>query len=260
MSKALFAALLAVGFTAHAGGLDERLDFSKGPRSLGTSYGRALSDATPAQQNILNLQAAAVELYLTNLPAEELRAAQRMTVRELLIHLLSTRERSLMNAVPEVERFLNGEGLDFDPGAPDYKVSRDGQRATFSLKARFEVRNTSKLFRLTLLGCRLGVGLDDKIYGGMVDANLCGTVPVLAPGATTTMDVRYDMRAQEHAAAMARAIEAGQRTRVTFALLPSRDSIIADGRYNFKLNAEDLRTYKTELSQVKTDIAVMRGR
>jgi hypothetical protein len=277
LGRAVFAAtLVAIVLASHARGVDDQLDFSKGLQSVRASYGRALADATPAQQNILRTQAPLLEKYLIELaqasnPAaneahaakrasEELQAVKRMTVRELAIHLLTRRERSLSVAVPEVERFLKGQGLDYDPGAPEYKVRRNGQAVGLSLTAKFMVKNTSKQFKLNVANCILGVGLDDKLLGGMREANLCGSVPVLAPGETATMDVRYEALNPEHASAIANAVETGQRTRVSYAMLPARASFITDGRFTYTLNERAFNEYKAELSQTKSDIALMRQR
>lgn len=268
--------LLGVAQLAASRGIDERLDFSRGMQSIGSSYGRALMQAAPAQQNILRTYAPAVQQHLLELAqssdprvneayaakraSEELQAIRRMTVRELLLQLLTHREQSLILALPEIDRFMRGRGIDFDPGVPDYKVRREGDRVSLSLSAKFRVKNTSKQFKLDLEDCAVGVGLDDRILGGVREGNLCGPVPVLGPGEVAAMDVRYEALNQDHAAAIARAVDAGQRTRVTFVLLPAGGSSIKDERYTYKLNDLAIRGYRTELSQIQSDIAVLRRR
>lgn len=183
-----------------------------------------------------------------------------MSARQLLIHVLGERQQILRMAVPEVERFVRGNAFAFDPDAPDYQVSRRGNAYGLALKGRFAVRNTSKWFTLHVGGCFLGIGLDDRMFGRMTNANWCGPLAPLQPGETGTTDVRFEVRDPEHAQAIGRALEANERTRVSFAIAPSVDSTIRLGRHGFKLNGEALAAYQQELQQGASDLAVMRAR
>lgn len=173
--------ILAMGFiaivlTACGGkGIDLKLDYSGTEEELVESFGKAMADATPEQQNILRERMpgiledvvwlarksnpAAVDAFVAKKNAEEFQRLSKMSVRELLVDQLGKRK----NILDDFIKFkLKVESITIVGVTPKEIEEITPYTRDIEVDGVISIHNDSDNLTYSLVGCQLALVIDGK--------------------------------------------------------------------------------------------------
>lgn len=284
--RVLTLASMVIVLAACGKGIDRTLDYSGTAKELGESYGKAMSEATPDQQNILreymteslqrglslaaNSNPATVEANLAKRNAEEFQRIEKMTVRELLVDTLGRLKNYLNSEISAIEQFQSGGALKIEQmEVKEVKSSPPSAAgsATADVRGVVVIRNDSADYDYDLRGCAIYVGLDGRQLEEQIQGKngngRCKSMQTIikSKGGKEPLEFEYRIVRNEDAIAFNNLVQSGDTKKITWKFVPnSIDSYItsADGRgYTFKADAKGLEDIRNRVKKIASDIAVL---
>lgn len=172
---------IAIVLTACGGkGIDRKLDYSGTEEELGESFGKAMADATPEQQNILrehqmivlsvvslarNSNPATVDAFVAKKNAEEFQRLSKMSVRELFVEKLGKEQGELNSAINMANKYQHEKPVQVEKiniGSMDCTLRGPNNTCnTIRVEGELFLRNTADT-KVTLDECRMALVLDGK--------------------------------------------------------------------------------------------------
>lgn len=248
-------------------GVDRKLDFSSN-KKLGESYGIALSEATPDQQNVLRERSQEILLYIMNLAdssnpalveanlaasnAAQLEKLTKMSVKDVLVLYLMREKKAADIVLPLLEKIDAGEGIALEAVSIDATQPNEITAPVDYLRMRgtLTVRNNLPTDFIPT-GCKLGISVDNQEVSRLAESNACREPSVIKAGGKA--NIAYDTNLSG-AAALAVSGKLKDGESINWRYRPSDSSGL-----KFEIEKEAAQTYVGEASikqwKVRSDLA-----
>lgn len=261
-------------------GIDRKLNYSGTETELGESYGKAMADATPEQQNILrehqmivlsvvslarNSNPATVDAFVAKKNADEFQRLSKMSVRELLVEKLGKRQNELDSNILVLEQFQNGNALKVEnTEIKKIDLHNNGISSSIDLDGVVTVRNDSDGFDYDINECALFLSLDGKQIeenNGSGRCKLQGKV-IKSKGGKESFDFDYRILRTEDAQAFNNLLQSGQTQKIKWKFEPSPiySHIRSNSDENYIISADirNIKSFKEKLQKITADLAVLK--
>lgn len=273
--------VIAIILTACGGkGIDRKLNYSGTEKELGESYGEAMADATPEQQNVLrvgihtvmpavlllakNSNPANVEAVLAKKNAEEFDRVKKMSVRELFAWYLGKRQNELNKSV----KLLSGNALKVESVSI---VDVDAKEITANtnnmfIKGVISIRNDSDDTRYKVGSCQLYLVIDgkqiEKNHPGMNGLGGCdagGRREINSKGGKETFEFSYRIPGNEDIKTFFDLFKSNQMEKISWIFVPTDYFIESDDKsITFHADESSLKELNEELQKITADLSVMK--
>lgn len=284
IKKSLFH-ILAIGFIAVAltacggKGVDRKLNYSGTAEELGESYGKAVADATPEQQNVLrkrmlevlgyvvslakNSNPANIDAFVAKKNADEFQRLSKMTVRELLVDNLEKQQRTLNSAITEFEKFQSGNTLKVESVSITETAPKDitDNTSRIDIKGTLLLQNDSKSFDYAISSCTVILVLDGK---PIEPERSCGGSwkTIKSNGGKESFTLGYPIREKENVKIFYDLFKSGQMDKIAWRFKPNEDFAITSNSNkdeDYRIGVSDFeQKYKENLQKVAADLAVLK--
>jgi hypothetical protein len=273
--------VLAFALTACGGkGIDRKLNYSDTQQELGKSFGAAMAEALPEQQNVMRdrmteiissvmllgeySNPALVDAFVAKKNAEEFERAKNMTVRELFVWYMSARQAELQSVIPLLEKFQNGKALVVENVSIEEVEPKVASPSTSSISiyGTLVFRNDSEDFDYDFRGCQLALMLDDKQVEELKESNDCQkSVTIAGKGGKQSVKFRHSVNNPENIKNFFDLVTSGHIEKTGFSFSESKDSYLRmRNKENsvFQAGSSDLKKFKEELEKISAELAVFK--
>ena len=285
IKKQLFRAvsifIIAISLSACGNkGIDRKLDYTGTEKELGESYGKAMAEAPPEEQNILrdradgiistvltlikNSNPALVDAFVAKKNAEEFERVRQMSVRELFAWLYGERQKSLNNAVHVLESFQSGNVLKIEGVTIDDVNPKDLTPSTSSISVDgvINIRNDSDGFDYDSRGLQLAMIINGKQIGGVDEVHDLKEYKIIkSNGGKGSFKYKYSISGEENIKTFYDFLKSGQINKIVFVFKPSNSSYITSSTNKnmvFSAGDDQLKEIKADLQKITADLAVMK--
>lgn len=255
-------------------GVDRKLDFSSN-KKLGESYGVALSEATPDQQNVLRERSQEILLYIMNLAdvsnpalveanraaanAAQLEKLTKMSVKDVLAHYLTKEKKAAETVLPLLEKIDAGEGIVLEAVSIDATQPNDITAPVdyLRMKGMLTVRNKLPT-DFSALGCKLGISVDNQEVSRLTNSNACQPSTIKAG---STANIAYDTNISGPAAlAVSGKLKDGES--ISWSYRPSDSSGLQYGINNESartdVGSDSIKQWKNRLELAEQHLAALK--
>jgi hypothetical protein len=272
---------IAISVAACGGkGIDRKLNYSGTEEQLGESFGEAMVEALPEQQNILrerfteiiptvlslakNSNPALIDAFVAKKNAEEFERVKEMTVRELFVWYLSARQDALKSVIPSLEEFQNGKALVVENVSIENVDPKEASPNTSSIRIEgtLVLRNDSEDFDYDFRGCKLALALDGKQVEELKESNDCNGFKIIeGKGGKQSIKFSHRVNGSENIKGFFDLVTSGQIEKTGFAFGQSENSYLRMRNNKssvFSAGASELEKYNAQLEKIAADLEVMR--
>lgn len=279
--------LVVIALTACGGkGIDRKLDYSGTAEELGKSYGEAMADATPEQQNILrehiytilptvlslakNSNPVNVEAFVAKKNTEEFDKVKNMSVRELFVWFFKKRQDLLNTSINTANKFrqekplqvekISIESMECQEVANSHYSSQPHPCRVLRIDGVIFLRNTSDA-KVALDECQLALVLDGKpIEKASRVSNCSGLFDSKGGAKTVKFGDIHGYGGEPDAEVINHIYELyknGNAASIAWAFTPSFYLVNAEG-HRVELDDKSMEQYKAELAEIAADLAAMK--
>lgn len=275
------ASAIAISLAACGGkGIDRKLNYSGNEEQLGESFGTAMAEALPEQQNILrermneimssvlflakNSNPALIDAFAAKKNAEEFERVKKMTVRELFVWHLSARQDALKSVIPSLEKLQNGKALVVENVSIENVDPKEASPSTSSIRIEgtLVLRNDSEDFDYDFRGCKLALALDGNQVEELKESNDCNEFKMIeGKGGKQSIKFSHRVNGSENIKGFFDLVTSGHIEKTGFAFGHSKDSYLRMRNNKGSVvsaGGSELKERKEQLEKIAADLEVMK--